>query len=110
MKRLFWGKKEMCLQENRDRMLELVADWAQSGKSQKAFAQEQGIKVPTFQYWIAKKRQQQSNMAKDNGAAGGFVELQTPSAAGIRVRYPNGVEIHLPINTTLPLLKSLISL
>jgi hypothetical protein len=30
-------------------MLELVADWAQSGKSQKAFAQEQGIKYNTTQ-------------------------------------------------------------
>ncbi len=72
----------MNLQENRDRMLELVAEWAQSGKSQKAFAQEQGIKVPTFQYWITKKRQQQSNMAKGNGAAVGFVELQTQLATG----------------------------
>lgn len=66
----------MSLQKNHERMLELVANWAQSGKSQKIFAQEQGINVPTFQYWITKKRQQQSSTPKGIGAAGAFVEFK----------------------------------
>jgi len=65
----------MNLQENRDRMLKLVSDWVQSWKSQKVFAQVPGIKMHTFQYW--KKRQMESNTAKENGASRGFVELQT---------------------------------
>lgn len=39
--------------EKRDRMLSVIADWEQSGKSKKAYCTEKGIKEGTFYYWFS---------------------------------------------------------
>jgi hypothetical protein len=46
----------MTTQERREKMLQLVTDWQQSGKSQKAYAEAHNIKLVTFRYWIQKHR------------------------------------------------------
>ncbi|WP_286776853.1 MULTISPECIES: IS66 family insertion sequence element accessory protein TnpA [Sphingobacterium] len=45
-------------QEKRERMLSLIADWQQSGKSKKAYCAENGIKEATFYYWFSLSKKQ----------------------------------------------------
>ena len=90
--------------ERREKMLQLVSDWQQSGKSQKAYAQAHNIKLVTFRYWIQKHRQQdQSNDS--------FLQLGSQLAStGIIIRYPNGTELQLPTNSPVSIVKELLSL
>lgn len=93
----------MTTQERREKMLQLVEQWQQSGQSQKAFAQAHGIKLFTFRYWVQKHREQPAT-------AGAFVQLGTQPTTGISIHYPNGTELQLPGPTPLPVIKALISL
>ncbi len=90
-------------------MLDLVGQWEESGLSQKAFAAEEGINVHTFQYWITKKRRMADGL-DTNRQQGGFLELPTGMNHAICLKYPNGVEIHLPVGTPLALIKGLIAI
>lgn len=94
----------MTTQERREKMLQLVTDWQQSGKSQKAYAEAHNIKLVTFRYWIQKNRQQrQSNDS--------FLQLGSQLAStGIIIRYPNGTELQLPTNSPVSTVKELLSL
>lgn len=94
----------MTTQERREKMLQLVTDWQQSGKSQKAYAEAHNIKLVTFRYWIQKHRQQrQSNDS--------FLQLGSQLAStGIIIRYPNGTELQLPTNSPVSTVKELLSL
>lgn len=94
----------MTTEERREKMLQLVSDWQQSGQSQKAFAEAHGIKLFTFRYWIQKQREQSQH-------TDAFLQLGAPlSAAAITIRYPNGIELQLPANTPLGTIKGLLSL
>jgi DUF971 family protein len=94
----------MTPQERREKMLQLVTDWQQSGQSQKAFADAHDIKLFTFRYWIQKHRQQQQN-------SDSFLQLDSQLAtAGIIIRYPNGTELQLPANSPVSTIKGLLSL
>jgi len=94
----------MTIEERREKMLQLVSDWQQSGQSQKAFAEAHGIKLFTFRYWIQKQREQSQH-------TDAFLQLgATLSAAAITIRYPNGIELQLPANTPLGTIKGLLSL
>ena len=73
-----------------EKMLHLVEVYQQSGLSQRAFCQEQGLKLSQFPYWIQKVR-------KEKQASSGFVQLSPPEpAAQMEVIYPNGVKVRLP--------------
>lgn len=77
----------MTHQEN---MLQLVELYEESGLSQRAFCQEQHLKVSQFTYWIHKVR-------KEKQAASGFLQLSPPEpVAQMEVVYPNGVKVRLP--------------
>ena len=68
-------------------MLSLVAQWRQSGQTQKEFCLVHGIKVCTLGYWIKRSSEQ--------AVQGGFTEIR-PSMDQKRkmeVIYPNGVRI-----------------
>ncbi|MDY0077767.1 MAG: hypothetical protein RBR87_10895 [Bacteroidales bacterium] len=94
----------MTPQERREKMLQLVTDWQQSGQSQKAFADAHDIKLITFRYWIQKHRQQQQS-------SDSFLQLDSQLAtAGIIIRYPNGTELQLPANSPVSTIKGLLSL
>jgi len=94
-------KNDMNKEEKRQQMLSLAEQWQQSGKSQVAFARENNIKLFTLRYWIKKRRQQEGTPA--------FIQLNEPAGAGIVLRYPNGVELLLPLHTSVRLLKGLIN-
>ncbi len=49
----------------RDEMFALIEEWKNSGKTQKQFSREQGIKYSKFLYW--KKKYQKSTSGWNNG-------------------------------------------
>jgi hypothetical protein len=77
--------------EQQEKMLTLVEDFHRSGKSQKEFCLEQGIKISTFSYWIKKKR-----MCENPQEA--FLKIDTTSsssAEAVESLYPNGVRLKI---------------
>lgn len=70
-------------------MLQLVEMYEQSGQSQRAFCQDQGLKLSQFTYWIHKVR-------KEKQPASGFIQVTaTDPAALLEVLYPNGVKVRV---------------
>jgi hypothetical protein len=101
-------KKGMRDQVKTERMLQLVREWEESGKTQKEFVEEHGIKVHTFQYWITKKKRIGQRDSGNGVKSQGFIELKPSENSCILVRYPNGIELHLPGNTPVSMIKSLL--
>ncbi|MGJ1242111.1 IS66 family insertion sequence element accessory protein TnpA [Sphingobacterium siyangense] len=66
------------LQEKRERMLSMIADWQQSGKSKKAYCTENGIKEATFYYWFSR--------SKENESTGGNLSQSTRRQEGTMLR------------------------
>ncbi len=93
----------MSKNKKRSEMFSIVEQWQQSGMSQKAFSRANGINIYTLRYWISQSRQRQNESS-------GFVQLNEPSVADICLRYPNGVELLLPVHTPMSLIKGLINL
>ena len=92
----------MTTQEKKSMMFGMVEQWQESGLSQAAFAQSQNITLVKFRYWIQKHRQSQES--------GSFIQLNGFSTScGINIRYPNGVELILPAQIPLAVVKSLIN-
>lgn len=69
-------------------MFSLVAQWRESGQTQKDFCSFHGIKVCTLGYWIKRSSEQDEQ--------GGFTEIR-PTAmvhtGKIEIIYPNGVRV-----------------
>ena len=55
-------------------MFNLIEQWKESGKTQKQFSSEQGIKYSTFLYWKKKYRQSSTNSHNN-----GFLPLEVIS-------------------------------
>ena len=74
------------LESKREKMFSLVAQWRESGQTQKDFCFFQGIKVCTLGYWIKRSSEQ---------SQGGFTEIRPTmdQKRKIEVIYPNGVRI-----------------
>lgn len=53
----------------RDKMFALIEEWKDSGKTQKQFSAEKGIKYSTFLYWMKKYR-------RSSGRNNGFLPLE----------------------------------
>ena len=93
----------MSREEKSSLMLSLVEQWQQSGQSQVEFASNNDIKLFTLRYWINKSRH-----VIDTGSS--FIQLTDPVGAPVCLRYPNGVELLLPVHTPVNLIKGLIHL
>ncbi len=87
--------------EKRAAMQSLVGQWEESGLSQAKFAAQHNITLVKFRYWIHKLKPG----ADDNSA---FIQLNGFGIQGISLRYPNGVELTLPLQTPVGVLRSLI--
>lgn len=77
------------LESKRDKMFSLVAQWRESGQTQKDFCCFHGIKVCTLGYWIKRSLEHENQS--------GFTEIR-PSmeqARKIEVIYPNGVRVSM---------------
>lgn len=86
-----------------EKMLSLVEQWEQSGETKVQFAKGHEISLHTLNYWLYKR-------SKQVGGSEGFIKL-TPVVSGeISLRYPNGVELHIPAKTSISTISQLISL
>ena len=81
----------------------LVAQWRGSGISQRRFASDHGISFPTFKYWLGKFKPGQASPAD-------FIELEVPAGPTERIciNYPGGVQVLLPPNTPVNVLRNLV--
>ncbi len=94
--------KSMEKNDKRSVMLSLVRQWRQSGKSQKEFAHEHNLPIHTLRYWLYK----QGRAAK---SPEGFVRLNVPTLGnGLKLRYPNGIELHFPPGLPVSAIKAFI--
>jgi len=85
----------------------MVSDWQSSGLPQVEYARIKNIKIHTLRYWLY-KRNKKTQPSQHSEA---FVELKNIFKGNdILLRYPNGVELHVPTGTSLQALKSLIYL
>ncbi len=92
----------MDRKELREEMFKAIEAWQSSGLSQKDYSAQIGIKQSKFQYWLKQYREQQD--FQDS-----FVEIPAAYSQPIIIRYPDGVEISLPLQTPLRFIKELIS-
>ncbi len=83
-------------------MLELVEQWQESGMTQKDFAWSHEIKLSKLRYWIHKTRNEMSS--------GSFIPLNLSAGQTIRLYYPNGMDIELPAQTPVRVVRDLINL
>jgi hypothetical protein len=93
----------MSRQEKRKRMAALVADWQQSGLSQREYSSICDINHRTLSYWISRKKNVTEQVS-------GFIQINRASIEGILIRYPHGVEVVLPAQTPAGILRMLINL
>lgn len=93
----------MTLVEKRIHGKTIVGQWKESGLSQVDFARKHNVALSTLKYWIGIHH-------KKVNAPSAFIPINIPQAEVIKVRYVNGVEIILPMQTPPSLIKSLIQL
>jgi len=86
------------------KMQQLIEAWQQSGKKQQVFAFENNINYHTFRYWVDKLKKQKHTSE--------FIQIHHTdiTETNICLRYPNGIELLLPAQTSLNLLKGLLRL
>lgn len=82
-------------------MDQLVHQWKDSGLSQSKYAAQHNLTLVKFRYWIKKFK-------APHVEEPGFIQLNGFTAQGISLRYPNGVELLLPTQTPVNVLKDLI--
>ena len=92
----------MSREERTTMMLDLVEQWRESGMTQKDFAESHEVKLSTLRYWIRKSR--------DEMSSGSFIPLNLSAGQVIRLYYPNGMEIELPAQTPVRIIRDLINL
>lgn len=76
---------------------EVVAAYEQSGMSGQAFAEQCGVKYPTFAAWVAKSRKSPSE-APSGKSAPHFLLAEFPgpgSDTGLKIEFPGGAIIHI---------------
>jgi hypothetical protein len=97
----------MSKEERSTRMIEMVSNWRESGMSQADFAASNNITIHTFKYWLYKLKS-----GKCNSSGKSFIQLNTmvPQQEVFVICYPNGVELHSPVQVPVAVLKSLITL
>lgn len=91
----------MTSSEKIETMQTLVRRWQDSGLSQAKFAAQHNLTLVKFRYWIKKFKE-----PLDIEPA--FVQIKGFSAQSISLRYPNGIELVLPIQTPVQILNALI--
>ena len=95
----------MTRAEYKEKMYSLVNQWKNSSQSQKEFSRQHQINLHTFRYWAGKYHNQQQSVSD------GFIQLdQVPSSGDICVRYPNGVELYVPMHIPYTTLQKLVKL
>lgn len=93
--------------QDREEMFQMVEQCQSSGKTNKAYCQEQGIKQSVYYYWQKKYRDHHQTTS-------GFVPIKLKGEYGnpdkIEISYPNGIKVCLPHGTDFSIVKTLIGL
>jgi hypothetical protein len=97
-------KKQMALQEKKNKMAAIVSDWQTSGLGQVEYAGILGLKLPTFCYYWVSKHKQTGSQRPD------FIQIAGQVAESIHIRDPHGVELVLPAQTPAGFLRTLFNL
>lgn len=87
--------------EKASQMAALIRELKESGLSQSAFAQEHNLKLTKLRYWIRKQH------TSDVGESG-FIQIGGSSLQTIGLHFPNGVELTLPLQTPVSIIRSLV--
>jgi len=101
----------MTRKEKRATMLRLVEAWKESGLTQTEFALKNNVAPSKFKYWIGK-----SNQSTHDDFSADFIQIPaSPINFGsqekeIRLHYPNGTWMSLPVDTPVAVLKTLVVL
>ena len=103
-------------QRKKEEMYPLVKKWQTSGQSKLKFSEEHGLKVHTFHYWV-KKYEKVQFLKVETAEAEKFIPLSVkipdrPSSppSELRLCYPNGVSLQVPIEVSMTYLTDLIKL
>lgn len=85
----------------------LPEQWRQSGLTQQAFCDREGIKLATFSYWRSKELEAQRGKPAPTACHDSSfteVRIDTPTAAArsIEITYPDGTYVRLPLPGGLP--------
>ena len=95
----------MNIDRNNSQVEAIVASWYNSGMTQVEYAKSNNLSIHSLRYWLYKRKKSTQN----NSA--GFVQLKDIfREQEIVLRYPNGVELSIPAQTSLTALKVLINL
>jgi hypothetical protein len=86
-----------------EKLRTLVSVWQTSGQTQKEFAAANNINLHTFKYWLYKIRGEQAGV-------GSFIRLDHQMFPELCLRYPNGVELLVPAQTSPSLLRELVKI
>ena len=87
--------------EQKEQMYYHYQQWKQSNLTQTDYALQQDLKIHTFKYWIQK-------FNKEHIKTSGFIAIEPLIPTEINIRYPNGVELALPAQTSFKIIRELI--
>lgn len=85
----------------------LPAQWRQSGLSQRAFCEREGVRLATFSYWRTKELQTPPPKPSATApAANAFTEVRVEpnrrpaaNAPAIEIHFPDGTRVSIPLPT-----------
>ncbi len=88
-------------EDHKRRMKELLSRWEQSGLSQKAFAEKEGVPYSTFLYWRQSLRGRQPAKKPKVANRGPLVPVSViggvVDSAGFEVQLRNQVKVRVPL-------------
>jgi hypothetical protein len=87
--------------EHKKQMYSHYQLWKQSNLSQVEYAEQHQMKIHTFKYWIQKFNKEQTKSS-------GFIAIEPQIPTEINIRYPNGVELAMPAQTSVKIIRELI--
>jgi DNA-binding transcriptional MerR regulator len=94
----------MTTEGKRAKMQTLASDWRESGMTQQCYARKNNISIHTLRYWLYKK----GAIRKSTGS---FLQLKSyPVLQEYIIRYPNGVELRIPLGMPLENIRTLLNL
>jgi len=82
-----------------DEMRDVIARWEQSGETQRAFAESEGVSYPTFVYW-RRRLKELVVREREKRAEPELVPVRVvpdlAAGAGFEVRTASGLTLHVP--------------
>lgn len=92
----------MSREEKNAAMMALVERFRASGTTQEQFSKDHGVALSVLRYWLAKTRSETEGP--------GFIQLDGIIQQEFRIVYPNGIEIHIPAQTSVVVIQQLVRL